>query len=456
VLFGGVGDLREAGYNVVTWDPRGEFGSGGKVNLDSPDVEGKDMSAMLDLIAEQPEAQRDTDSGIPNDPRVGMIGGSLGGGIQLVAAGMDHRIDAIVPGIAWDSLDNALYENGAFKTAYASYLILGELAVGAKLIPELYEGILTGDLTGMLTQAQQDLLAERDPDVAAITAPTLLLQGTVDTLFPPGEALANADVLQNNVPTALLWFCGGHGSCLTSKEQDLVYGTYFDGNALVRKDTLAWLDRYVKGDPNAPTVPTFEWVDQYGNYFTSDLLPSDPDFQGTPIVVSGSGGGLLPIVPIIGGAGPQSLSGLPLTDGAKANLALNTGVTSSSEEPVQIVGAPQLTITYSGIGTSHDVYAQLVDTKTGYVVGNQVTPIPVTLDGQTQTVSVPLEDIAYTMDPDDSLILQLVGSATAYENLTSVGVIHVTSVQLTLPTVGDGADAQPDEWADENANDMNT
>ena len=65
----------------------------------------------------------------------------------------------------------------------------------------------------------------------------------------------------------------------------------------------------------------------------------------------------------------------------------------------QIVGAPQLTFTYSGIGTSRSVYAQIVDDQTGLVLGNLATPIPVTLNGQTHTVSIALgtlADVAYT------------------------------------------------------------
>ena len=82
-----------------------------------------------------------------------------------------------------------------------------------------------------------------------------------------------------------------------------------------------------------------------------------------------------------------------------------------------------------------------VDNKTGLVLGDLVTPVPVTLDGRTHTVTVPLEEIAYTMTPDDSVTLQLVGSATDYEDFTAVGVVDVSSMTIELPTVGAGADA---------------
>ena len=41
--------LRRAGYNVVTWDPRGLGGSGGIVMFDSPDFEARDVQALVDL-----------------------------------------------------------------------------------------------------------------------------------------------------------------------------------------------------------------------------------------------------------------------------------------------------------------------------------------------------------------------------------------------------------------------
>jgi ABC-2 type transport system ATP-binding protein len=69
----------------------------------------------------------------------------------------------------------------------------------------------------------------------------------------------------------------------------------------------------------------------------------------------------------------------------------------------------------------------------------------VTLDGQTHTVSIALgqlDDVAYTAPSGGgTLTLQLVGSATQYENLTSFGVIKVSNMTLSLPTVGPGAHA---------------
>jgi hypothetical protein len=45
-----------------------------------------------------------------------------------------------------------------------------------------------------------------------------------------------------------------------------------------------------------------------------------------------------------------------------------------------------------------------------------------------------MEAIAYTMNPGDSLTLQIFDSATSFEDFTSFGLVNVKSVGLTLPT----------------------
>ena len=89
-------------------------------------------------------------------------------------------------------------------------------------------------------------------------------------------------------------------------------------------------------------------------------------------------------------------------------------------------------MSYQGVGTGKAVFAQLVDDATGRVVGNMITAVPVSLDGRPHTVSIPLEDIAYTVGANDSLTLQIVAYSSMYFN-SSVGVIDVSDVRLDLP-----------------------
>lgn len=55
-----------------------------------------------------------------------------------------------------------------------------------------------------------------------------------------------------------------------------------------------------------------------------------------------------------------------------------------------------MSFTYSGLGTARAVHAQVIDNVSGRVLGNIVTPVPVTLDGQTRSVSIPIANIVYT------------------------------------------------------------
>jgi ABC-2 type transport system ATP-binding protein len=424
-----IGALRQAGYNVVTWDPRGEWSSGGALEVDDPDFEGRDVSAIISWLATQPEVQLDDPDTL--DPRIGMVGASYGGGVQFATAVNDHRIDAIVPTIAWHSLNTALYKDEAFKSSWGTLLVIALIDTNASVNPRIYPGLIYGDITGTIKPEDQQLIDERGPDelVGQITAPTLLIQGTVDTLFTLAEADANAKALiAVGVPTKVVWYCGGHGACISTRN---------DG-VMVKRATMDWLDRYVKGDLTVDTGPQFEWVDQHGTQFSSNTYPVK---QGTPIVASSTKGGVLPLLPVIGGSGPQArvltagllgaLLGIP--SGSRAINALNLTIPKATTT-TYIVGAPQLTLTYSGTGTSRHVYAQLVDDSTGLVLGNLVTPVPVTLDGETHTISVPMEMVAQTLEPGESVTLQLVASAFPYETITSLGVLKVSSMTLSLPT----------------------
>ena len=223
-----------------------------------------------------------------------MVGGSYGGGIQLTSAGIDSRIDAIAPGIAWNSLETALYPNNAFKTSWASLLLLSLVVSGSRIDPEIYAGIATGVLTGFLTPGQQNFLSENSPETVFkdVKIPTLFLQGTVDGLFTLQQALNNAEGLADDAPVKMIWYCGGHGDCLDlDKDQQARQTT------LLVDEQLAWMDEYVKnmvpdGTPLPPIDgPKFTWIDQDGIVNSSNALPTDDTgFYGPSIPVSGSGG----------------------------------------------------------------------------------------------------------------------------------------------------------------------
>jgi ABC-2 type transport system ATP-binding protein len=405
----GTGPLRQAGFNVLTWDSRGFGESGGTVMVDHKDFEGRDVQVLLDWLAKQPEARLDR----RGDPRVGMHGVSYAGGIELVAAAIDRRIDAIVPTIAWNSLLTSLYKEETVKSGWASLLFAAGQT--GRLDSHIASAFASGTTTGKLSAEDRAWFESRGPGdalVKRIRVPTMLLQGTADTLFTTTEAIRNYRILRRSgVPVKMMWFCGGHGTCLT--------GTGPDGH--FENAVIAWLKRYVKGAQKVKTGPGFEWLADDAKWRSARRWPAPP---GTPIAATGSG--TLLVSPA------DTVSGNP-TAAAPAANAVNVPIPAAT---AQVVGAPRLQLTYSGTGTATHVFAQLVDEQRNVVVGNLVTPIPVTLDGASHTVSRPLEAIAASLTPGGRYRLQVVGGSQVYGPVRGAAAIAFSGIRLDLPTVG--------------------
>ncbi len=425
----------DVAYNVITWDPRGEFQSGGILQLDNPMYEGRDVSALISWAATQTPATLNGSG----DPAVGMVGGSYGGGIQL--ATVDPRLDALVPAINWNSLNESLYPDDVFKTGWATTLGLSLLTTGARVNGEIYPALLSGILRGSIRETAQAVLGSSGPAalLSQLQAPTLLQQGTVDALFPLIQSIQNAqDILANpyGTPVKMIWFCGGHGVCLDQSQAQQIQ----QAQTMFGYDK-AWLNKYVAGLPIPDAfTPNFQWWDQTGTRYTSSLYPFSDGFNTDTPLTGASTGGTLGILPFgIGGSGPNSSFSFPLNSvfATPASNAINVSIAGITEGD-QVVGAPTVSFTYSGIGTAKAVYAQVVDNVSGRVLGNIVTQVPVTLDGQTRTVSVPIADIAYTATTVDgkapSLTLQITSAASLYWN-SAWGFMNISGIQASLPVV---------------------
>lgn len=440
-LFGAasIKGLHQAGYNVLTWDPRGFGQSGGKASVNDPDVEGRDVRILMDWVAAQPGVMLDR----AGDPRVGMVGFSYGGGIQLSVAATDCRVDALVPGLAWHSLHTSLAKADIVKSGWASFLYQAAVTGGGELDPELVRSANVDLKQGVLQPETVEWYESRGPGdrIDSVDVPTLFVSGTVDTLFTLDETITNYRSLRDRgIPTAMLWFCGGHGACLTKPGDQ----------SLFSKRSYAWLARYLKGDRSVETGPRLDLVDQDGVRWTGDDFPLP---AGAPVVAEGRG--TLPMT-ADGGSGPVTrkaakgdlIGGLVLGyTPAKATNAVDVKIKPGVD--VLSAGAPVVTVTYrgtagSGTGVSpaplpvvaapERAFAQLVDDDTGLVVGNQVTPFKVVLDGQQRTATVPLEVIAQHLRPGHTLTLQLVATTVAYAKPRLGGQIEFSKVRIELPT----------------------
>ena len=430
-LFGSldIASLWKAGYNVMTWDPRGFGQSKGTIEIDSPGVEAHDVSQIISWVSRQKGVETDG----PGDPRMGMVGASYGGGIQFATAATDCRVDAIAPTIAWHSLATSLAKNDTPKIGWSGILMAS--ATGRKLDPKITTANADASGRGITTAASRAYFASRGPAaiLPKVTVPTLIIQGTVDDLFTLAEGTANYEALKKAGTTvSMVWFCGGHGSCLTNPGVNNDVGAY----------SIDWMNRYVKKQASASVIDGFRFVDQDGTIYDA---PSWPLPAGSPVTAAGAGslaleagGGSGPASPsTIAGAGTSAIDSVALAvTPAKASNALD--VTIPFTAAANVVGAPVLTLAYSGTspggGRPSRVFAQLVDPTTGLVVNNQITPIPLTLDGKPHTVTIPLEIIAFTATKGGQLQLQLTPTTVAYANGQLGGTVDFSKVGISLPT----------------------
>jgi ABC-2 type transport system ATP-binding protein len=494
-IFGvpGISTFVSNGYNVLTWDPRGFGQSGGTVEIDDPRYEGRDVQALIDWVAKQPQAQLDrscsttktkakrraknrkrrsksrvTCATSPDDPTLGMAGASYGGGIQLVSAALDKRIDAIEPTIAWHSLLTSLFPDGNIKFGWGSLLIglgvegtlpggLNSPATAAgRQDPHFYSVLANGVATGTTTQDDLNWMAAHGPGdlVEKVHVPTLLMQGTVDTLFPLDEGVTNfQDIGDNtlrtatikakakkgkkrkkrggsasaaqNVPVKMIWFCGGHGVCLTGAGP---------GSNYLDQRQVAWFDRYLRGKQDTDTGPKFAWIADDAQLRTSDAYPLKPAGQ-----LHASGSGTLPVVP---GQGSGAL-----IFATQAANAVNLSVPGPAAD-ANVVGAPHLDLNYQGTAVPQKtwIYAQFANPRNGTVLGNMATPIPVTLDGQQHSISRDLELVAGRAPAGGGYTLQLTASSSLYDIQRSAGAVTFNDIDVTMP-LGDPATAAPSAQA---------
>ncbi|HVE67513.1 MAG TPA: CocE/NonD family hydrolase [Solirubrobacteraceae bacterium] len=426
-----------AGYNVLTFDARGFWRSGGTAQVDSPEVEARDMQRLIDYVAAQPEAITDA----PGDPRVGMVGGSYGGGNQFVTAARDHRVEAIAPSIAWNSLVTSLFKHEAVKAGWAAILVgagvpmttlPGVLSPAGiqtgHMAQEVYDATQQGTTSGMIEPATRQWFAERGPNflLDRIETPTLLLQGTVDTLFTLDEAHRNYEALAaGGTETKMIWFCGGHGACFTepgSREH-------------VNRRVLAWFDHHVRGRESVSTGPEFEWIDEGGGWNASERYP-----LGLTGELRGEGSGVLPLTP-----GEQGGGGVAATPQAGVEIPIETPQSKGLAAESIVLGEPQLSLTYTATGSSTIgvgspsgpqprtfVYAQIVDKSRNIVVNNLATPIPISLDGQQHELTLPLERIA-SRSTQAGYSLQIVPQTSVYDGQRAGGEVNLRSIKVTLP-----------------------
>lgn len=418
--------LLDKGYAVFSWDARGFGDSGGEANIDSVEFEVKDVQALMDYLAERPEIQKDG----PGDARMGWIGGSYAGGIQLNTAGVDHRVDALIPEIAWGDLVRSLYPNEVIKRNWG-VLLYGSGAATATgngldspagpqtgvYAPQIHQAFAEGSALGAWSDATVDWFASKSTLLRTpkITAPTMLVQGTVDTLFPLEEAFDNYRILaRNGVPVKLLTYCGGHTGNLVhpSVGANCPGGTtgYPEGGegSIFEARRLAWLDRYVKG-LKVSTGPAIEWQAQDGYYYGGTRFPLpktlmvETEEVSTALVGPGA----------TGGDGPVDANPAPPYEQGTTTSRQDV---FSSRKPQAIVGVPRVALKGTLTGAGGVLFMKLVDVgPDGEAVTVDDQTMPLRLESGPIDLTVDLHGVTWLLEPGHVLQLEVSTGSTQYD-----------------------------------------
>ncbi|MFE4538171.1 alpha/beta fold hydrolase [Streptomyces scopuliridis] len=435
--------LARDGYAVLTWSARGFGKSTGEIGLNDPDHEVKDVSRMIDWLAARPEVRLDA----KGDPRVGVTGASYGGGISLLAAGYDKRVDAIAPLITYWNLADALFPDGVFKKLWAGIFFStgGGCQTFQKELCDMYQRVA---VSGTPDAAARELLEERSPSAVGdrIDVPALIVQGQTDSLFPLGQADAMAKAISaNGAPVDVDWMAGGHDG-----------GDQESGR--VQSRITSWFDRYLKDDKGADTGPAFR-VSRTGGVDSTDgqALLRGASSDRYPGLESGTTS-----VPLSGGTqtfanppggSPPAISAVPGVGGGLSQLS-TLGVGLSLDFPGQharfdsapldrslrITGSPTIRATVTSDSGDAVLFAKVYDVgpdgRQQVLPSQLVSPVRIEDARKGRTVELTLPAVDHQVVPGHRLRVVLSATDLGYASPAAPATYRVSvDGALTVPTV---------------------
>jgi len=487
------------GYVVLSYSGLGFGGSGCKIELDDPDWDGKAGKALITFLGKLDYVVKDA----PGDPRVGMIGGSYGGQIQFAVAGVDPRLDTIIPQITWHDLSYSLAPNNTTFTSGVRYATPGvpklewtllfsgvgqvdglqELAAGdpshlgtcgnfdPRVCPALAAAVVGGypnaDSLDLLRHASVSSYLDR------IKIPVFLTQGQSDTLFDLQESAATYRALRaRDTPVKLLWRSAGHSG------GDLGDGEFDDSNLEAGYESradLEWFDWYLRGLGDPPKLD-FSYFQDWVPY-TGDAAPAVGSARSYPaekpkeLYLSGANalvdsagavqaGSASFVTPAAGAPTSYTETSAvdqktPVTDAPGTTASFTSGALAAD---LDVVGIPKVTLRVSaptfaqtqaqGPAGMLSLFLRLEDVAPD---GSSVLPhrliSPVRIPDVTKPVEIELPGIVHRFAKGHRLRLVVASSDAAYKGNQLVGPVTIAADPkapgvLTIPE-SDPAAAKP-------------
>lgn len=420
--------LWDAGYAVISFDERG-FGlnddsepqpSGGAARIIDPEFEVVDAIAVMNWAVANLDLTTDADG----DARVGTIGGSYGGGYQLLLAELDDdpamgakaHVDAITPVATWYNLAQSLTPNRVIKKGFVFGLGAISKLDMSKLAPIVERGLAQAadnQASRFREEIDDDVIQlffdhglvalKNDPAPEPVDA--LLIQGQSDFLFNPREAINNYRFLNgvDGADVRLLTNQNGHllPSPVSSNPPPLgpsacgpldnlaAIRTWFD--AKLRDNTAAISDiPEVCISLDADSAVQLQTIPRANGDFQVTIPDTAVTYAQNNNTAGSSSGLFIPMAQPIVGDG-QVLAGIPV-----ANLAVTSTVTGGAVDAVAFVG----------IGVkSPGEEPRLID--------NQVSP----LRSSDSFSDFELIEVGENLNAGDQVGVMLFGSFDQFENL---------------------------------------
>ncbi|CAB4552639.1 MAG: alpha/beta fold hydrolase [Actinobacteria bacterium] len=420
-------DLAAAGFVVVAYTARGFGDSTGTISMNSPEFEVADASRVIDHLAGLSIVETEA----PGDPVVGVAGGSYGGALALMAAGLDERVDAVAADITWNDLESSLFAQselgtdtpGVFKRLWTAIFFSagldsppGRADICGRFSQEWCDAYTAVATNAPLTDEVRALMRRSSP--ASITdriaVPTLLGGGQADSLFPLQQVDATAAQIRAanpDTPVKVVWHAQGHDGGVDESDR-------------LETMTRAWFRAHLDGGP--PVSLDFEVSRVTGSALddrqsgTVEILTS-PRYPG----LAGESERAIPIAGppqrILAPAGglPAAVSSLPGIGALGGLLALvgeqvapNQSAVFVSEplgEPTRIIGASRVSIEVSSDAPRRaSLFVGLrIETRAGaFVLPNGlVAPVNVDVGPTARRVDVELPAIVADVAAGDRLVV---------------------------------------------------
>ena len=442
--------LWDAGYAVVSFDERGfgrdneesDDGNTGAIQIMDPDFEIQDAISLLDWIDNPENEVADVIARDGNGNMIaGAIGGSYGGGYQLLLAALDDRVDAITPTATWYNLLQSLLPNEVIKKSYSTglcALITTSMAeAGERNASACMQASDTGnptsryrgDITMMLDELEEAFMTHgmveierRHNEEAGFTmrpVDTLLVQGNRDILFNFNQGYENYRFLNSLSGSDVRLMTMENGHSIMQTRMNLGSQGALGPSSCGPLDSLdsvrAWFDLKLRGMASAEALLPSEVCISLDDTTAANLsevpvaASSNTAFDNFELTIPSTaitamqtniggvdGGTFIPLDNVIVGD-DFVLAGVPM-----AQLTV-----TAADAAAELNGGPAAFI---GVGINRDGSIILAD--------DQVQPLRATPEVMDNTVELPLVGIGENLLDGDQVGVLIYGNFDIYETGT--------------------------------------